>query len=158
MQTKVEKLTALVNTLLAAQNHVSQTTSTVLEPVKSAILGSATIISISQTIIPEGFPWGMPHGYNEGPHPFGSTSTTKPIPSGGYPWGMPHRFNEGFHPTVSEVPIPIFQQSTSVPQPGAIIPEPVVTYSALLVHTDQQYWKPVFATKSVEAFNRVEGL
>jgi len=71
---------------------------------------------------------------------------------------MPHGFNEGFQPTVSEVPIPIFKQSTSVPQSGAIIPEHVVTYSAPLVHTDRQDWKAVFPTESVEAFDRVECL
>ena len=109
MQTEVEKLTALVNTLMAAQNQVSQTTSTVLEPVISTIPSSTTVTSISQTIIPEGLLWGMPHGFNEGPRPFGSTSTTQPISSSGYPFGMPHGFNEGFYPTVSKVPIPIFQ-------------------------------------------------
>jgi len=135
MQTEVEKLTALVSTLMAAQNQASQSTDAVLESVTSAIPSSTVV---SHAIIPKGFSWGMPHGFNEDPRHFSSTSTTKPVPSGGYPWGMPHRFNEGFHPTVSEVPIPIFQQSTSVPQPGAIIPEPVVTYSAPLVHTDRQ--------------------
>jgi len=114
--------------------------------------------STTHPIPSSGYPWGMPHGFNEGPRPFGSTSTAHPILSSGYPWGMPHGFNKGFYPTVSEVPIPIFQQSTSVPQPGAIIPEPLVTYSTSLVHTDRQYWKPVFPTESVEAFDRVEGL
>jgi len=71
---------------------------------------------------------------------------------------VPQGFNEGFHPTVSEVPTPVFQQSTSVPQPGAIIHEPVVNYSAPLVYANRQDWKPVFPTKSVEAFDRVEGL
>jgi len=33
-----------------------------------------------------------------------------------------------------------------------------VTYSAPLVQTDRQDWKPVFPTESVEAFDRVEGL
>ena len=59
---------------------------------------------------------------------------------------------------VSEIPTPVIQQSTSVPQLGAIILEPIVTYSAPLVHTDRQDWKPVFPTESVEAFDRVEGL
>ena len=158
MQTEVEKLTALVNTLMAAQNQVSQTTSTVLEPVISAIPSSTTVTGISQTIIPEGFPWGMPHSFNEGPCPFGSTSITHPMSSSGYPWGMSHGFNEGFYPAVSEVPTPIIQQSTSVPQPSAIIPEPIVTYYAPLVQTDRLDRKPVFPTESVEAFDMVEGL
>jgi len=71
---------------------------------------------------------------------------------------MPNRFNEGFHPAVLEVPTPVVQQSTSVPQPGAIIPEPIVTYFALLVHTDLQDWKPVSLLKVLEAFDRVKGL
>ena len=100
----------------------------------------------------------MPHGFNEGSRPFGFTSTTQPIPSSGYTWGMPHGFNEGFHNAVSDIPTPVIQQSTSVPQPGAIIPEFIVTYSAPLVHTNRQDWKPVFPTESVEAFDGVESL
>jgi len=138
MQTEVEKLTALVNTLVAAQNQVSQPTSTVLEPVIFAIPSSTVFTGTSQTLIPEGFSWGMPHGFNESSRPFGSTSTPQPITSNGYPWGIPHGFNEGFHPAVSEIPTPIIQQSTSVPQPGAVIPQPIVTYFAPLVHTGQQ--------------------
>jgi len=150
MQTKVEKLTALVNTLMAAQNRVSQPTSTVLEPVISAIPSLTTFTGISQTIILEGFPWGMPHGFNEGSRPFVSTSTPQPIPSSGYPWGMPHGFNEGFHLAVSVIPTPVIQQSTSVPQPDAAIPEPIVTYSAPLVHTDRQDW--IYQSKNTSGF------
>ena len=114
MRTEVEKLTALVSTLMATQNQVCQNTDTVLEPVTSAIPSSTVITSISHAIIPEGFSWGMPHGFNEDPCPFGSTSTTKPMPSGGYPWGMPHEFNGD--------PRPFRSTSTTKPMPSSGYP------------------------------------
>jgi len=82
MQTEVEKLTALVNILMAAQNQVSQPTSTVQEPVISAIPSSTVFTGTSQTIIPEGFPWGMPYMFGKGSHPI---VTEVPTPFMSYP-------------------------------------------------------------------------
>ena len=103
MQAEMEKLTTLVSTLLAAQSPVSQTFDTVLESVTSSIPSLTVVTSISHAIIPEGFSWGMPQGFNENSH---STSITKPMPSGGFPWGMPQGFNENSHSTSTTKPMP----------------------------------------------------
>jgi len=156
MQAEMEKLTALVNALMAAQNQasVSQPTSTVLESVVSVILVSTMITSTPQRTIPEGFPWGMANMFNGGFRPIVSivlTSIPHPTMPKGYPWDMSFGFTEEFRPVVSEFPTPSTQQSISVSQPGAPIPQVAMTYIAPFVHTIHQDYEHVFHSENVEA-------
>jgi len=81
---------------------------------------------------------GMANMFNEGFRPAVSTvftSTPQPIMPNGYPWGMLLGFNEGLCPIVFEIPTPFTQQPIPISQPGAPIPQVVVTYTSPLIHT-----------------------
>ncbi|KAK2369039.1 hypothetical protein QL285_082195 [Trifolium repens] len=129
MQAEIEKLTAMMTTVLAAQAQaqasVPQLTNTSLVQPTSTVLTSTP-----QFTMPEGYPWGMPL----------------------------HVFSEGFRPVVSGIQASFAQQAVPVPPPGLSVPQATVTYSAPLVHTNLQYQGPVFHTESIEAFDRVDDL
>ncbi|KAK2370575.1 hypothetical protein QL285_083616 [Trifolium repens] len=129
MQAEIEKLTAMMTTVLAAQAQaqasVPQLTNTSLVQPTSTVLTST-----HQFTMPEGYAWGMPL----------------------------HVFSEGFRPVVSEIQVSSTQQAVPVPPPVLSIPQATMTYSTPLVHTIQQDQRPIFRTKSVEAFDRVDDL
>ncbi|MCI86207.1 hypothetical protein A2U01_0107487, partial [Trifolium medium] len=53
-----------------------------------------------------------------------------------------YSINEEFRPIISEIPAPVVPQVVSVPQPGPVIPQATVTYSAPLVNTVPQEPEP----------------
>jgi len=84
MQSEMEKLTAMVTTLMAAQNQtsVSRPISTIFEPVVFAIPVSTVFTSAPQCTMPGAYPWGMPYMFGEGSHPL---VTEVPTPFVSYP-------------------------------------------------------------------------
>jgi len=95
MQVEMEKLTAMVAILMAAQSQtsVSQPISTTLETVVSAIPFSTVFTSAPQRTMP-----------------------------GAYPWGIPYMFGKGRHPVVTEVPTPfVSHPQPGAPAPQALM-------------------------------------
>ncbi|KAK2428697.1 hypothetical protein QL285_027198 [Trifolium repens] len=129
MQAEIEKLTAMMTTVLAAQ---AQAQASVPQ------LTNTSLIQPTSTVL---------------------TSTPRFTMPEGYPWGMPlHVFSEGFHSVVSGIQASSAQQAMPVPPSVLSFPQATMTYSAPLVHSIQQDHGPIFRTESVEPFDRVDDL
>jgi hypothetical protein len=64
----------------------------------------------------------------------------------GYLWSTPLSSGDVFRPGVSKVQAPFVQQTTSFPQSGP------------LIHTTQQYHKPIYHSGGVAAYDRIDKL
>ena len=129
MQAEIEKLTAMMTTVLAAQ---AQAQASVPQ------ITGTSLVQPTSTVL---------------------TSTPQFTMLEGYAWGMPlHVFSEGFRPVVSEIQASSFQQAVSVPPPDLLFPQATVTYSTPLVHTNLQDQGPIIRAGSIEPFDMVNDL
>ncbi|GAU38952.1 hypothetical protein TSUD_363910 [Trifolium subterraneum] len=134
---EVEKLTAMVTSLVAAQNQP-------LTPPPQAIVVSEIVSA---------------------PVPGVPVSTHQHVMPEGYPWGMPLNFNEEFRPQVSEVPTPTLPHAAVVPQPGmtlpqvtVCVPQSTITTPAPVVHTVPYVSEQVYHAEDPETYGRMDNL
>jgi hypothetical protein len=140
LRAEVEKLTAMVTSLVAAENQP------LIPPPQATIISEITST----------------------PVPMVPVSTHQHTTPEGYPWGMPLNFNERFRPQVSEVPTPTLQHTTVVPQHGMTFPQATVCVSqstmttpAPVVHTIPYVSEPVYhaePTENLEAYGCIDSL
>src|SRR6266487_1395281 len=137
LRAEVEKLTAMVTSLVAAQNQplTPPPQATVISEIASAPV-PVVPVNTHQHVMPEG-----------------------------YPWGMPMNFNEGLRPQVPEVPTPTLPHATVVPQPGMIlpqvtmcVPQSTMTIPASVAHTVPYVSEPVYHAEDPETYGRMDNL
>jgi len=129
---ELERLTAMVTTLLAAQTQLSvplPTSTSLAQPNTSFMPISIVYASTPQRTMVEG-----------------------------YIWSKPFSVGEVLYSHVSEVPLPTTQYAVPVPPPGTKFPQDTMPFTAPMVHTVQQDHRPVFHTKRVEADDRIDDL
>ncbi|GAU51822.1 hypothetical protein TSUD_416070 [Trifolium subterraneum] len=137
LRAEVEKLTAMVTSLVAAQNQP-------LTPPPQAIVISE-IASAPVPVVP--------------------INTHQHVMPEGYPWGMPMIFNEGLRPQVPEVPTPTLPHATVVPQPGTTlrqvtmcVPQSTMTIPASVAHTVPYVSEQVYHAEDPETYGRMDNL
>jgi len=132
LQGEMEKLSAMVASLVAAQNQPPPSPPPFSTQAHSTVY--ATPISTVLVSTPQ-------HTMHES-----------------RPWDMPFSFSEVFRSYVTEAPVSITQYAVPISQLGTIFPQATMTFSAPLVHTIPQDNGPIYHTKSVGAYNRMDDL
>ncbi|GAU46436.1 hypothetical protein TSUD_91540 [Trifolium subterraneum] len=137
LRAEVKKLTAMVTSLVAAQNQP-------LTPPPQATVISE-IVSAPVPVVP--------------------VNTHQHVMPAGYPWGMPMNFNEGPRPQVPEVPTPTLPHATVVPQPGmtlsqvtVCVPQLTMTTPGSVVHTIPYVSEQVYHAEDPETYGRMDNL
>jgi len=133
MQTQVDELSELVKTLRAAHNQPPPPP----PPVR-------TQAEVSGSAIPG---WTIC-----------SESPTFYAPPRSAPCFMPLTAGEILRPVACEPPMPTFQHTIYVPPPVATRSQATMTYSAPVIHTVPQNEEPIFHSRNMEAYNRVDDL
>ncbi|GAU50488.1 hypothetical protein TSUD_300290 [Trifolium subterraneum] len=137
LRAEVEKLIAMVTSLVAAQNQplTPPPQATVISEIVSAPV-PVVPVNAHQHVMPEG-----------------------------YPWGMPMNFNEGLRPQVPEVPAPTLPHATVVPQLGTTlpqvtmcVPQSTMTIPASVAHTVPYVSEPVYHAEDPETYGRMDNL
>jgi len=131
MKTKMEELTQLVKLLTTTHNPPppSPPINTQAEAGPSTILGWTVSFNTPQQTIPEGCPWGVPIS-----------------------------LGEVFHPYVSEAQMHAAQNVVLIPPAVPACPQASMTYSAPVIYTIPKNEEPIFHSRNMEAYARVDDL